>query len=140
MFFKQEKLNPNNNSYLFKAIVLKLYYVIYSSTTFFIDNLICLVKIPTPDFKYIYIYFVVGPLLLPKENYPCNVLVLCSYQKKITHEIYWSSAPTQRKLPMQCTISVEVYAKEAWKPSLQIIVFTCGSVAYSSYHSSSFFK
>ena len=103
MFFKQEKLNPNNNSYLVKAIVLKLYYVIYSSTTFFIDNLICLVKIPTPDFKYIYIFRCwstalterklpmqcTGPLLLPKENYPWNMLVLCSYPKKTTHAMHY---------------------------------------------------
>ena len=127
MFFKWEKLNPNNNSYLFKAIALKLYYVIYSSTTFFIVNLICLVKIPTPD---VIIY--IPPRVEPH--------VLCSYRKKTTHEMCWSSALTQRKLPMQCTISMEVYAKEAWKPSLQIIVFTGGSVVYSSYHSSSFFK
>ena len=54
--------------------------------------------------------------------------------------MYWSSALTERKLPMQYTISMEISAEEAWKSSLQIITLTGGSVAYSSYHSSSFFK
>ena len=30
---------------------------------------------------------------------------------------------------MESTISMEVYAEEAWKPSLQIIALTAGSVA-----------
>ena len=41
---------------------------------------------------------------------------------------------------MQFTIGMEVYAKEARKPSLHIILLSVGSVAYSSYNSSSFFK
>ena len=49
MFFECEKLNLNNKNYSVKAIGLKLYYVIYSSATFFIVNLICLANIPTPD-------------------------------------------------------------------------------------------
>ena len=60
----------------------------------------------------------------------CQLLSLLahwSYQKK-------------KKLPKQCPISVKVYAKEACKPSLHIIALTGGSVGYSSYHSSSFFK
>ena len=34
---------------------------------------------------------------------------------------------------------MEVYTEEAWRPSLHIIALTDGSVAYSSYHSSSLF-
>ena len=33
---------------------------------------------------------------------------------------------------MQCTISVEVYTKEAWKLSLHITALTGGLVAYNS--------
>ena len=36
---------------------------------------------------------------------------------------------------MQSTISMDVYVKEAWKPSLHIIAVTGGSMVYSSYHS-----
>ena len=39
MFFEWEKLNPNKKNYLLKAIELKLYYVIFSSTTLFIANI-----------------------------------------------------------------------------------------------------
>ena len=34
---------------------------------------------------------------------------------------------------MHCTVSVEIYTEEAWKPGLQITVLTGGSVAYSSF-------
>ena len=46
MFFKWEKLNPNTENCLAKAIGLKLYHVIYRSITLFIANLICLANIP----------------------------------------------------------------------------------------------
>ena len=49
MFFKWEKLNPNNKNYLAKTIGLKLLYVTYGSTTLFVAKLICLANIPTPD-------------------------------------------------------------------------------------------
>ena len=52
---------------------------------------------------------------------------------------WWSIGLTERKLPMHAMLSVEVYAKESWKPRLNIIALTGVSVAYSSYHLSSFF-
>ena len=107
MFFEQEKLNPNNKNYLVKAIRLKPYYVIYSFTTLFIASMICLANIPTPD------------------------LIIYHQEQNLTASCFrcWSTALTERKLPMQSTISMEVYAEEAWKPSLQIIALTAGSVA-----------
>ena len=71
--------------------------------------------IATPDLiirvePHCQILFVVGPLVLPKKNYPCK-----------------------------CTISLEVYAEEARKPTLHIITLTCRSMAYNSNHSISFF-
>ena len=118
MFFEWEKLNPNNENYLVKAIGLKLYYVIYSSTALFLANLICLANITTPDLKIYYL------------------------EQNVTASCFrcWSTTLIERKLLMQFTVSIKVYAEEAWKPSLQIIALTGGSVAYSSYHSTSFFK
>ena len=49
MFFELEKLNPVNKNYLVKTLGLKLYYVIYGSTSLFIVSMICLANIPTPD-------------------------------------------------------------------------------------------
>ena len=40
---------------------------------------------------------------------------------------------------MQCTISVEFYTEEAWKPSWLIIALTGASVACGTYHLSNFF-
>ena len=96
MFFEWEKLNPNNKDYLVRAIGLKLYYVIYSFTTLFIANLICLTNKGTLD------------------------LIIYNLEWNFTGSCFccWSTALTERKLPMHCTVSVGVYAKEAWKPSL----------------------
>ena len=94
----------------------KLYYVVYGLTTLSIANLICLANITTPNL-----------------NIPPRVEPLCQF-------CCWSTGLTKRKLPMQCAISVAVYAEEAWKPSLHVIALTGGPVAYSIYHSSSFFK
>ena len=118
MFLQWEKLNPNNKCYLVKAIGFKLYYVIYSSTTLFITNLIYLANIPTPD------------LIIYHLEYNITASCFC----------HWSTGLPERKLPMQCTLNVELYAKGAWKPCLYIIALTGGSVGYSSYHSSSLFK
>ena len=116
MFFGQEKLNPNNENYLVKAIGLMLYYEIYSFTTLFIANLIYLADLPTPE------------------------LIIYHLEQNLTASCFlcWSTALTKRKLPVQCTISMEVCTEEAWKPSLQIIALPGGSVAYRSYISSSF--
>ena len=110
MFFEWEKLNPINKNNLVKNIGLKLYYVIYVSTTLFIVNIICLANRPTPD---LIIYHLVQ-----------NLTASCFH--------HWSIGLTQRKLSMQCTMSMDVYAEEAWKPSLYIIPLTGGIVAYSS--------
>ena len=118
MFLHWEKLNRNNKYYLVKAIGFKLYYVIYSSTTLFIANLICLANIPTPD------------LIIYHLEYNVTASCFC----------HWSTGLTERKLPMKCTLNVELYAKGAWKPCLYIIALTGGSVGYSSYHSSSLFR
>ena len=117
MFFEWEKRNSNKN-YLVKAIGLSyIYYVMYSSTIFFTARLICLANVATPDF------------------------IIYHLEQNLTASCFhcWPTALTKRKLSMQCTIYVEVYIKEAWKPSLHIIAFTSGSLAYCSYHSSSFF-
>ena len=78
--FQRGKLNPNNKNYLVKTIWLKLYYVIYSSTTLFIANLICLANIPTPD------------LIIYHLEY--NLSASCFH--------CWSTDLTERKLPLQC--------------------------------------
>ena len=118
MFFEWEMPNPNNKNYLVKAIGLKLYYVIYSSTTLFIANLICLANIPMPH------------IIIYHQEYTLTASYFCC----------WSTALTERKLSMQYTISMEIYVKEAWKPSLHIIACTGESVRCSSYHLSSLFK
>ena len=80
MFFEYNKLNPNNENYLVKAIGLQLYYAIYS-ITLFIDNPICLVNVLTPD------------LIPPRTEPHCQLLLLlvhCSYRKKTTHAMYYN--------------------------------------------------
>ena len=110
--------NPNNKHSCIKTIGLKLKYVIYGCTNHVIANLICLANIPFPD------------------------LIIYQLEYNLTASCFrcWSTGLTKRKLPMLCTSSVEVYTKEAWKPVLHIAALTGGSVAYSSYHSSSFYK
>ena len=108
----------NNKNYLVKTIRLKLHYVIYGFITIFIDNLICVANVPTPDLI----------------RYHLEQDLNASYNR------CWSTGITERKLPMQYTISLEVYVEEGWKLSLHIIPLTSGSVAYSSYHSISFLK
>ena len=116
--FRMCKTYPKNKNYLVEIIGLKLQYVIYGSTTLVITNLICLANIPIPDLKIYHL------------------------EQSLTAGFFhhWSTGLTKRKLPMQCTKSMEVYTKEAWKPSLYLITLTGGSVAYSSYRSSSFSK
>ena len=118
MFFEWEKLHPNNRNPLVKTIRLKLYFVIYSSTTLFIANMIYLANRPTPG------------------------LIIYHLEQNLTASCFhcWSTALTKRKLPIQCTISLEVYAEEAWKTNLYIIALTGRSVACSSYHSNGFFR
>ena len=89
MFFKQEKLNPDNKNYLVKTIGPKLYYVIYSSTSLFIANLICLAIIPTPD---LIIYHLEQNLTAS-----CIRFVHCSYQKKTTHAMYYRRGGLQQR-------------------------------------------
>ena len=118
MFFECVKLDPSNKNYLVETIELKLLYVIYGSTTVVTANLIFLANIPISD------------LTIYHLEYSLTASCFCR----------WSTGLTEGKLPVQCTISVEVYAKEARKPSLHIIALTVGSVGHSIYHSSSFFK
>ena len=86
MIFELEKLNPNNKNYQFKIIGLKLYYLIYSSTTLFIANLI----------------------------YVANVLHNIHLEQNLTASCFccWSTGLTERKLPMQYTINVQVTSKK----------------------------
>ena len=91
--------------------------IIYGSTTV-IANLICLANTPTPDLKIYHL--------------DQNVTASCFR--------CWSIALTKGKLPIQYTINEDVYAEEAWNPSLHIIALTEGPVVYNGYHSSSFFK
>ena len=116
MFFECKKLNLNNKNYSVKAIGLKLYYVIYSSATFFIVNLICLANIQTPD------------LISPRVEPHCQLFLLlvhCSYWKKTTHAMYYKRGglcwrSTETKSADYCTYR--------WTGGI------------SSYHSSNFFK
>ena len=74
-------------------------------------------------------------------NIPTTDLIIYHLDWNLTARCFhcWSTGLTKRKLPMQCTKRLEVYAKETQKPSLHIITLKGGSVAYSSYHSISFF-
>ena len=108
MFSECVKLNPNNKNYLVKTIGPKLQYVIYSFTTHVIANLTWLANITILDVSIYHL-----------EQ---SLTAICFHR--------WSTGLTKRKLPMQYTISVDVYAKEAQKPSLHIIALTDGPGAY----------
>ena len=73
-------------------------YVIYGSTTLVIAKLICSIYMATAD--------LVG----------YNLTARCFRR--------WSTGLTERKLPMQYTISLEVYVEKALKPTLNIITLT----------------
>ena len=93
--FSKEKqtLNPGNKNYLVKTIVLKLYYVIYDSTAIVITNLICLANTPAPD--------------LVTHHLEKNLTATCVRPG--------SAGRTERKLPIECTTSAKVCAKESRK-------------------------
>ena len=108
MFLECEKFNPKNKNYLVETIGHKLQYVIYCFTTLVIAKLVCLANIPTPD------------------NISSRVETHFHLFSLLVH---WSKLK-KKILPMQCTIIVEVYAKEVWRSSLFIIALTGGSVAF----------
>ena len=101
-----------------KTIRLKLNYVIYGYTTLFITNLICLANIPTPDL-IIYI--------------PPRVDAHCQLSSLAVHWSYW------KKTTHACNVKCGGLCQRIRKPSLNIIALAGVSVAYSSYHLSSFF-
>ena len=85
MFFERQTLNPNNEKYLLKTIISYIYHIIYGSTTTAIANLNSLANIG-PKVKF---YFQLPSLLLV--------------------------GLTNRKLPMQCAMSEEVYVNKEQK-------------------------
>ena len=92
-FFEWKTINPNNRIYLFKTIGIKLWYVIYGSTTVLTANLICLANTRNSD--------------LIMHHIESNVTTCCLRR--------WSTGLTGRKLPIEWNISAEFYAKEARK-------------------------
>ena len=84
------KLYPSNKNYLVETIGLKLLYIIYGSTTLVIANLICLANIPIRDLTIYHL----------EQSFTASCFC------------HWSAGLTKRKLPMQCTISMEVCPKK----------------------------